>query len=181
LAITKEKKEQLVESYVDLLNQSQAIVLVQSRGLSVAQVTDLRTRIREAGSKYHVVKNTLFQLALNQAGKPVPNVLAGPISAAFCIDDIAPTVEAIESFGNSFTDGRFEIVGGIVEQDLLDAERAKGLASLPSRDTLFAQILTGINAPASQAVAILANSVRQILNVLQARVDQLREGEAVAG
>ena len=80
MAITNEKKTELVETYVDLLSNSNAIVFVRTRGLTVAEVTALRTKIRDAGSKYHVVKNTLFERALAQTGMPDPKVLSGPAS-----------------------------------------------------------------------------------------------------
>jgi large subunit ribosomal protein L10 len=192
LAITKEKKNQLLQMYVSLLGDSQAIVFVGSRGLSVAEVTQLRTKIRETGAKYHVVKNTLFRLALSQAGMPAPEFLSGPIAIAFCVEDIAPVVKAIEDFGKDLEEREFEIVGGIIGNDVLDPVGAKALADLPSRDTLFIQIMTGIKAPGTQLTGLLANSIRQVLNLLhastgrqilsllQARIAQLEEGDAAA-
>ena len=180
MAISREKKNQLIETYVTLLGSSQAIVFVYTRGLSVAEVTRLRSRIRETGAAYHVVKNTLFERALTQAGMPVPEFLTGPVSIAFCVEDIAPVVKAIEEFAAELGEREFEIAGSIVDNEVLNAERAKGLASLPSRDVLFAQILAGIHAPGTQLSGIVANGIRQILNVLQAHIEQLKESEAAA-
>jgi large subunit ribosomal protein L10 len=180
LAITKERKQKLVESYVGWLGQSQAVVFVRSRGLSVGEVTELRSKIREAGSQYHIVKNTLFKLALTEAGMPVPEVITGPVTVAFCAEDIAPAVKAIADFANSLRDREFEITGGIVDNEVLDGKGAEALASLPSKDTLFAQILAGMNAPASNLAGIVTSGIRQIVSVLQARVDQLQESEAAA-
>jgi large subunit ribosomal protein L10 len=180
LAITKEKKQMLVEKYCDLLGNSEAAVFVKSRGLSVAEVTELRGKIREVGGSYSVVKNTLFRLALAQADLPVPDAITGPISVSFCPEDIAPVVKAIRDFAKKVDDREFEIVGGIVGRDLLDAHAAAALASLPTRDVLFAQLLAGINAPGTQLAGVVASGIRQVLYVLQARVDQLQEGEAAA-
>ena len=193
MAITKEKKQVILEGYVGSLESSEAVVFVYSRGLTVAEVTDLRNKIREAGGKYSVVKNTLFRLALSQAGRPVPDVIQGPIAAAFCPDNIAPTVKAITDFGKSLDDEcEFEVVGGLVGQDALDGKGAEALASFPTKDTLFAQILAGMNAPGTQLVGVMASGIRQTLNVLQAggvqqvynvlqaRIAQLKEGEAAA-
>jgi large subunit ribosomal protein L10 len=168
LAITREKKDQLLQTYVSLLGDSQAVVFVSSRGLTVVEVTQLRTKIRETGAKYHVVKNTLFRRALDQMGMPVPGFLAGPVAIAFCVEDIAPVIKAIEDFGKDLEEREFEISGGIVGSDLLDADGAKALADLPSKDMLFTQILGSLNAPGSQLTGLLSNSVRQILNLLQA-------------
>jgi len=180
LAITREKKAKLVQTYVELLENSQALVFVYAQGLTVAEMTRLRTRIRETGSRFHVIKNTLFRRALTQQGMPIPNALSGPVLVAFCVEDIAPVVKAIEDFADDLGEREFDITGGIVDNQILDAAQAKALASLPSKEQLFAQILAGINAPASQAAAIVANGIRQILNVLQARVDQLQKGQESA-
>ena len=190
MAISKEKKAQLLETYVSLLGDSQAIVMVSALGLSVAEVTRLRAKIRESGASFHVVKNTLFRRALTQAGMPTPDFVQGPVSVAFCVEDIAPVVKAINDFAKDLGERPFEIKGGIVESDVLDAEGAKALADMPSKETFFAQILSGIQAPGSQLVSVLSNTLRQtvtvlqagagrqIVNVLQARVDQLKEGSA---
>jgi large subunit ribosomal protein L10 len=180
LAITREKKQELVKGYGDLLNNCEAVVFVKSRGLSVAEVTELRGKIREVGGSYSVVKNTLFRLALAQAGLPVPDVISGPIAVGFCPEDIAPVVKVIKDFAKKVDDREYEIVGGIVGNDVLDARAADALASLPTRDVLFSQLLAGINAPATQLAGVMASGIRQVLYVLQARVDQLQEGEAAA-
>jgi large subunit ribosomal protein L10 len=192
LAITREKKDQLLRTYVSLLGDSQAIVFVSSRGLTVAEVTRLRVKIRETGAKYNVIKNTLFRRALTQAGMPVPDFLTGPMAIAFCVEDIAPVVKAIEDFSADLEEREFEITGGIVGADLLDADGARALADLPSKETLFTQIVVGLNAPGTQLTVLLANSVRQMLNLLQAgtsrqilsllqaRIAQLEKGEAAA-
>jgi large subunit ribosomal protein L10 len=180
LAITRERKNQLLQMYVSMLGDSQAIVFVSSRGLSVAEVTQLRVNIRETGANYHVIKNTLFRSALAQAGMPVPDFVKGPVSVAFCVEDVAPVVKAIQDFADTLDDREFEITGSIVDNDILGSEQAHALAHLPSKATLFAQILAGINAPATQVTGIVANTVRQILNVLQAHIDQLDQGEAPA-
>jgi large subunit ribosomal protein L10 len=190
LAITKEKKNQLLQTYVSLLKDSQAVMFVSSRGLSVAEVTQLRGKIRETGAKYHVVKNTLFRRALDQAGMPVPEFLKGPVAIAFCVEDIAPVIKAIEDFGKSLDEREFEISGGIVGSDLLNSDGTKALADLPSKDMLFTQILGSLNAPGTQLTGLLSSSIRQMLNLLQAgtsrqilgllqaRIAQLEQGDA---
>jgi large subunit ribosomal protein L10 len=176
--------------YASLLGDSQAVVFVSARGLTVAEVTQLRVKIRETGARYHVVKNTLFARALTQAGAPVPEFLTGPVSIAFCVEDIAPVIKAIEDFAKELGEREFKIAGGLVGDEVLDSAGAKRLADLPSKDTLFAQILAGLNAPGTQLSGLLANTVRQMLNVLQAstgqqilnllqaRIEQLEEGKA---
>ena len=192
MAINKEKKAQLLETYVSLLGDSQAIVVVSALGLTVAEVTQLRVKIRESGARFHVVKNTLFRRALTQAGMPAPDFVQGPLSVAFCVEDIAPVVKAINDFAKDLGERPFEVKGGIVDTDVLDSAGAKALADMPSKDVFFAQILAGIQAPGTQLVGVLTSTLRQtvtvlqagagrqLVNVLQARVDQLKEGSAAA-
>jgi large subunit ribosomal protein L10 len=178
LAITKEKKEQLVDLYVEQLKNSQALVFVYMRYVPVNQITQLRAKIRETGATYSVVKNTLFRRALAQMEMPVPDFLTGPVAVAFCTEDIAPTVKALNTFGGSIAEENFAIIGGLIDQDVLGPKEAKALADLPSRDALFAQVLAGIGAPASSLVGTISSGIRQVLYALQARVDQLQEQEA---
>jgi large subunit ribosomal protein L10 len=180
LAINEEKKAQLVETYASLIGDSQALIVVSALGLTVAEVTRLRVKIRESGARFHVVKNTLFRRALTQAGMPAPDFIKGPTSVAFCVEDIAPAVKAINEFAKSLGERPFEIKGGILETNVLDSEETISLADMPSKEVLFAQILAGIQAPASQLVGVLSNTLRQTVTVLQARVDQLEQGTASA-
>lgn len=180
MAYTKEKKQAVTKGYLDSLQDSHSVVFVRAHGLTVAQATQLRNRVREAGGKYSVIKNTLFRLALTEADMPVPDVLTGQNAVAFCPEDIAPVVKALRDFGNDVEDLEFEVVAGIVDREVLDAAAANALASLPSKDVLFAQVLAGLNAPGTQLVGVMASGIRQVLNVLQARIDQLKENEAAA-
>jgi large subunit ribosomal protein L10 len=123
---------------------------------------------------------------------PVPKFLTGPTAIAFCVEDIAPVIQAIEDFAEDLGERQFEIKGGIVGDELLDASGAKALADLPSKETLFIQILVGINAPGTQLTGLVANSIRQMVNLLQAgtgrqilgllqaRIAQLEQGDAAA-
>ena len=178
MAITKQKKQELIQLYVDLLGAHQAAVFVRSRGLSVAEVRQLRTQLRELGARYHVVKNTLFHEAMTRLAMQTSETLTGPISVAYCRDNISAVTDAIAKYGESLGGREFEIVGGIVEKQVLDAQRTRQLAKLPSKEILFAQILGGLHAPAAQLTGVVASSIRQVLTVLQARVDQLRESQA---
>jgi large subunit ribosomal protein L10 len=187
LAISSDKKSQLLETYVSLLGDSQALIVVSALGLTVSEVTRLRVKVRESGARFHVVKNTLFRRALTQAGMPAPDFIKGPTSVAFCVEEIAPVVKAISEFADGMGDRPFGIKGGIVARDVLGPEGAKALADMPSKEVFFAQILSGIKAPGSQLVGVLSNTLRQtvtvlqagagrqLVNVLQARVDQLKD------
>ncbi len=123
---------------------------------------------------------------------PVPQFLGGPTAIAFCVEDIAPVVKVIEDFAKDLEEREFDIVGGIIGSDVLGPAGAKALANLPSRDTLFTQILTGIKAPGTQLTGLVANSIRQMVNLLhastgrqilgllQARIAQLENSDTAA-
>ncbi len=178
MAIKREKKEELVQIYTDWLQKSQAVIFLSTRYMGVNDTTRLRTAVREKGARVMVIKNTLFRHALEALGRPTPN-LSGPVTAVFCGQDIAAAVKAIEDFAKSVNEpAQFEVIGGMVGRDVLDAEGAKNLSKLPSREALFAQVLAAVNAPAAQLLGVLTGGIRQVVNVLQARVDQLKEAEA---
>lgn len=179
MAINREKKQELVQLYTDWLQNSQAIVFLYARYLGVNDVTRLRTALRENGARLFTVKNTLFRRALQETKRPVPNFLNGPVSVVFFDENIAAGAKVIEDFAKTVSEpAQFQVIGGMLGRDILDAEAAKKLSSLPSREALFAQVLATIQAPASQLVGVVVSGIRQVINVLQARVDQLKESEA---
>lgn len=179
MVVKREKKEELVQLYADWLRKSQAVVFVYTRYISVNDVTRLRAAARDKGARVMVIKNTLFRHALKSLGLPVPNFLTGPLTAVFCGQDIASAVKAVEDFARSVTEpAQFQVIGGMIGRDVLDAEGAKNLTKLPSREVLLGQVLATINAPAAHLLGVLTGGIRQVLNVLQARVDQLKESQA---
>jgi large subunit ribosomal protein L10 len=179
LAISREKKEELVKSYVEKLKQSKGFILTDYRGLSVGQVEDVRGALRPIEGQFHVVKNRLFSLALEEVEISIPDeILTGPTAASFCYDEVPPVAKALVE---AIEDTSLEVKGGLLEHNFLSAEQVKAIAELPSREVLLAQVLGTINAPATQLTGVIANGVRQVLNVLQAYVDKLEEsGEASA-
>ena len=178
MAITKERKDQLVEQYKELMDQSQGVLFVDYRGLRVHEMEKLRRSIREQGSSVYVVKNRLMKIVLEDADLPAPpDWLDGPTAAAFCLTEVPPVAKAIKEFAK---DSILEIKGGILQKEMLSVDQVKALADLPSREVLLAQVLGTINAPATQMAGVVASGIRQVLNVLQAYVDKLEEGGAPA-
>ncbi len=174
MAITKKRKEQLVQQYGERLEQSQGIIFADYRGLRVADMERLRRSIRETGSNIHVVKNRLLKLALAEAGLAVPNEwLEGSTAIAFCYTEVPPVAKAVADFAKNTP---LAIKGGLLDTTVLSGERIKDLAKLPSREVLLAQVLGTINAPATQVAGVVASGIRQVLNVLQAYVEKLEGG-----
>jgi large subunit ribosomal protein L10 len=177
LALTRTEKEQLVQEYSDMLGRSQVLIWSQFTAIDVAQMSAFRRQVRANGSEVAVVKNTLLQRALQDKGLPLnDDLMSGPNLVAFVYDDIAATARTLNEFARTSNE-RFKIMGGIVGDKLATAEQIQSLADLPSREVLLARVLGGIQAPISGLAGTLAAVVRGILNVLNARAEQL-EGSA---
>jgi large subunit ribosomal protein L10 len=177
LAISREKKEEMVAEYADNLSRSRAMILTDYRGLTVANITQLRQNLREVDGAYQVVKNTLFQRALEEAGLPVPTEhLEGPLAVGFCFGDSPPVAKALVDFAKGID--ALQIKGAILGTDILDAQGVKGLADLPPRDVLRAQLLAAIQGPLSNLVSVLDAPMREIAQVLKARSEQGQEAAA---
>jgi large subunit ribosomal protein L10 len=183
LAISREQKEKMVADYVDKMSRSKVLILADYRGLTVARMTDLRRKLRETDGQFQVVKNSLFTLALEKAGLPIPTeYLDGPIAVGYCQGDAPPTAKALMDFAKEAESLR--IKGAIMGDNVLDYDAVKGMADLPPREVLLAQLLGSVQGPMSSLVSTLAAPLREIVQVLQARsekgADEARPTEAAA-
>ncbi len=178
LALSKEQKVELVESYIEQLKQSQGVILVDYRGLSMNEMSAIREQMRPLNSRFQVIKNRLFLLALQELEQSLPNDwLIGPTAISFCYEELPPAAKVLTKSSKEME--HLQIKGGLIETDIVSTEQINAIASLPSREALLSQVLGTINAPASQVVGVVASGIRQVLNVLQAYVDKLEEaGEA---
>lgn len=177
MAITKEKKKKMVAGYLDTLSRSQTLILADYRGLTVAQITDLRQRLREVGSGFLVVKNTLLTMALKQAGIPVPTeLLKGPAAVAYCLDEPTPVAKVLREFAKE--SDALKLKGAILGTLILDAAGVQALADLPPREVILAQVLGAVQAPMTSLVGTINAPMRELVQVLQARSEQDQEAAA---
>ncbi|MFQ5408651.1 MAG: 50S ribosomal protein L10 [Anaerolineales bacterium] len=171
MAISKEKKEELVAQYTELLQRSQGVVLTENHGLSVPQIQDLRNRVREAEGAYHVAKNTLTKLALKNASLSVPDeVLLGPTVIGFAFESMPGLAKAIVDFAKE--NDRLTIKGGLLGEKFLSDADVQALADLPPLPVMRAQLLGLISAPATRIAGALGGSVRQLVNVFNAYAEK---------
>jgi large subunit ribosomal protein L10 len=171
LAISKERKDEMVEQYVEWVNQSQAVILTEYTGLTMKALDDLRTRAREAGGEFHIVKNTLGKVALEKAGLPVPDhYLEGSTAVGFAFSDAPALAKTMSDFAR--TSDFLKIKGGYLGKRAIAAEDVKALAELPPLPVMRAQLLGTIMAPASKLVRTLAEPGRQIAAVIKAFADK---------
>jgi len=171
LAISKEKKQKMVADYVQRLSKSQAIILTDYRGMTVASVTELRTRLREVNGGFQVVKNTLFERALAESGIPVyADAVTGPIAVGYCYSDVPQVVKTLNAFARA-TDA-LSIRGAFFGKAFLDAAGAKALADLPPREVVLGGLLGMVQGPMISLVSTIAAPMRELTQVLQARSEQ---------
>lgn len=179
MPITRERKEELVAQYVEILEQSNGFAIIASQGMSVSKVQQLRGKIYEAGGKYVVTKNTLLTKALEQAGWAVPEEnLSGPTAIAFGMENFPGVAKAVLQFiKDEDLDERMEVQGGVMGgEEILDASSVKAISELPSLPELQAQIIGLIVAPSRNIVTILNNAESGVVNVLQAWLDKDKDG-----
>jgi large subunit ribosomal protein L10 len=179
LAITRAQKEKMVADYVDKMSRSQALILADYRGLTVARMTELRQKLRETDGVFQVVKNSLFKLALEEVGLPFPaEQMEGPVAVGYCIGEAPPIAKVLTDFAKE--SHALEIKGALLGSNILDADGVKGLADLPPREVLLAQLLGAVQGPMSGLVSTLNAPLRELAQVLRARSEQAEQAEAAA-
>lgn len=178
MPITKDRKDELVATYTDLLERSDGFIIVQFADMSVASIDQLRAKVRGADGHYAVAKNTLLTKALQQKGWPVPDdLLKGPTAVVFGLDNMPGVAKAVLEFTNEkAVEERVRVKGGVLTGDILTAKQIDTVSKLPSLDELRAQLAGLIVAPAQGLVNILYGATGQVVNVLQAYTD--KEGAA---
>jgi large subunit ribosomal protein L10 len=161
-----------VADLADKLSRTQFLVVADYRGLTVADISDLRKRLRESGAELIVAKNTLTLIAAQQTGNAaIESLLSGPTALAFAYDDVAKTAKAI----NDFNRGPKKLVvrGGLLGASVLAQDATEQVAKLPSREQVLAQIVGGISSPVAGVVGVINAAITNVLYVLQARIDQM--------
>jgi len=154
------------------------VVVTRNLGLTVAQSTVLRNKMREAGATYKVSKNKLAKIALDGTDYlSLGDLLTGPVGLATSIDPVAAAKVAVDF---AKTNDKFEIVGGSMGATVLDVEGVKALASLPSLDELRAKILGLLVAPATKLATITQAPAAQLARVLMAYADKDADKEREA-
>lgn len=170
MPVTRERKVELVGDLARELKEAQAVILTDYRSLQVADLQRIRNELRGMQAQYHIAKNTLLQLALKEAGLPVPDaLLQGPTAIAFLHDDLSGPARRLSAF---FKEKDLPIKGAIVGQTIYDAQGVESLATLPGREQLYASVLGSLQGPAAGLVGVLNGVLSQLVYVLQARADQ---------
>ncbi|HBU85080.1 MULTISPECIES: 50S ribosomal protein L10 [Paenibacillus] len=139
-------KQESVDAVTAKLRESATSVVVDYRGLNVAQVTELRKQLREAGIEFQVLKNSLLRRAAAAAELTELNeVLSGPSAIAFSVDDVVAPAKILNDFAKK--NDALELKGAVVEGRVIGVEEVKALAELPSREGLLSMLLSVLQAP----------------------------------
>lgn len=160
------EKREFVASLATVFAETSFVLVAQNKGLTVADVSELRRRMRAAGASYKVAKNRLATLALEGTRfQGVSPLLKGPTAIAWSTDPVAVAKTAVEF---AKTNDKFVVLGGALGTQTLDAVGIKALAELPSLETLRAQLVGLIQTPATRIAGILQAPGGQVARVLSA-------------
>ena len=164
------QKEELVASLNGVFGSANLVIVARPSGLTVAESTDLRRRMRESGASFKVTKNRLTRLALKGTKfEHLTDLFAGPTAIAFSEDPVAAAKVAVEYADDN---AKFEIVGGGLYENAVDTTEIKTLAKLPSLDELRGKIVGMINTPATRIAGVVQASGSQLARIVQAKTIQ---------
>ena len=169
------EKARVIDDLNGVFGDTGVVVVTHYKGLSVAEITDLRARMRAAGAAFRVTKNKLAQRALDGTPfAPIADLFKGPTAIAFSKDPAAAP-KIVSEFAKK--NDKLQIVGGGLSGTLLDAASVRALAELPSLDELRGRLIGLLNAPASRLVGVLQAPGGQMARVLAARAEQAQSGD----
>ena len=168
--VDRAAKSELVTSLNAVLKDTGLVVVAHYAGMTVAQLTDYRQRVKDAGGKVKVAKNRLAKLALKDTSfEAISDLFKGPTCVAYSKDPIAAAKASVAyAKGNE----KLVILGGAMGATVLDAKAVKALAELPSLDELRAKLIGLLNAPATKIARTVKEPGAQLARVIQAKAAQ---------
>ena len=163
----------------ELFNGAEAIFVAEYRGLTVAQSSELRKAIREAGGKAKVARNRLAEIALDEVGlaKDV-KMMKGPNLYVVAKTNSPAVAKAIKDFSEVKANAAFVIKGGVMGQEIITVDNVKALATMPSREELIAKVVGTLAQPMRGLVTVLSGVPRGLVTALSAIADKKKEQEA---
>lgn len=173
MAFSKEQKNNIVSQYETWLKESKAVFMMEFSNMNMKEIDALRKKVREAGGEAHVVKNTLMNRALKNAGVKLDKKLVGTTLVSFAFEE-APAVAKV--FDEAAKSDLFNLKFGFLENSPITAAEIKSLAELPPLPIMRAMLLGTISAPASKLVRTINEPARGLAAVVKA----FSEKESVA-
>jgi large subunit ribosomal protein L10 len=168
--VSKSKKKSCITELEQIYSDSRSIIVTHYHGLTVEDVTKLRRSLREKGAAFKVVKNTLANLAANNSNtKHDKDMYAGPTAIAYSKDEIA-AAKCVVEFAK--TNDKLKIIGGLVNQSVVNVQMINQLANLPSMDQLRGKLIGLIQAPASKLARVIQTPAGTLARVFKAYADK---------
>lgn len=178
--MNREQKAAAIEEIAGQIQESEAIFAVDYRGITVAQVADLRTKLAESDASLRVVKNTLTERAADQTDTQVLKpLLSGPTALAFVRGDVAGAAKAIADAQKATTFLAFK--GGVLNGDALEPEQVVALSKLPSRDVLYQQLVGMVASPLTGLARGMNALIGGVAIALNGVLEKKQSGEIPAG
>ncbi len=170
---SKEKIDK-VEEIRNLFTESDSFVVIHYKGLRVADSNELRSKLKQTGAKFKVLKNTLTSIALSGTDREKAiSLIEGPIAVAFTKDDLLPVTRAIREFARG--KGEIYFRGGMMGDQMLNAEEVDRLATMPPREVLLARAIGQVSGLLSGFVGVCAGPLRNFVGVMRAIASQREE------
>lgn len=168
---TKQQKQAVVAQVVAKVKESKALVFANFKGVNVKDLTGIRRTLRASGSSWQVLKKTLLDLALKEAGvKMDVRALDGQIGVAFSSDEVT-AAKTLADFVKGKKDTTLSIQGGVLGIEEMSVDQVKALAKLPSQDELRGQLVGTLQAPIASFVRVLSGNLSGLVRVLKAVAD----------
>jgi large subunit ribosomal protein L10 len=172
--LNRTEKEQVIGELHEKMAKARAAILAEPRGLTVAVVTDLRKKLRDAKVDYRIVKNTLAaRAAKGTPVEPLAEKFVGPTALVMSYDDVIVAAKLLAEFMKDREN--FTIRSAVVEGQVTDAKGVQALAKLPGLQELRGQLLGMLSAPASKLVRMINTPGQQLARVVGARKEQLEK------
>ena len=170
--MNRTEKAELIETLQVTLSSATSVVVAHQSGLTVAESSELRAKMREAGAGFKVTKNRLTKLALQGTKyENLTDLFSGPTAIGTSSDPVS-AAKTLVSFAK--TNDKLTIIGGSLDGKVLDKAGVEALATLPSLDELRAKIIGMLTAPATKVARVTQAPASQLARVIQARADQLQ-------
>ncbi len=177
MAISKERKKALVAQYQTLMEQAKGMIITSYSGLTMKELGHLRGQIREVGGEFHIVKNTLLDLAAKNIGLTLPEgSFDGTTAIGFAEDEVATVAKAIVDMSRE-TD-MIRLKGGLIEGEIYDADSMVRFADLPPLPVVRAQLLGLLETPATRIAGAFSGSLRQVASLFKAYSESEAAGSA---
>lgn len=172
MAITRQKKEEVLQELVDKFGKSKSIVFADYRGLDVAGISKLRSSLRESDAEMKVAKKTLMKIAAKENKIEIdPSSMEGPVAAAFSYTDPLSGIQALFKFSKE--NDKLKLLGGIIDGQPVGPDVIEKYAKLPSHEELLAKFVGSAKSPLSGFVGLLGNVISSFVRVISAYKDTL--------